>query len=134
MDELLYTVDGAAAAGESGSPSLKLGCSNGSTYRSGCLAIRKMLGGSLRVITSGMTGGPPAAAGNVTGSTCWLSTPTGTSLSSSLKRDEAPETVELQALKYAAILQPFYPETLVEEYSAWRRQSANEDVDAWTDR
>ena len=36
-----------------------------------------------------------------------------------LKRDEAPETVELQALKYAAFCSRFTPETLVEEYRSW---------------
>jgi hypothetical protein len=49
-----------------------------------------------------------------------------------LKRDEAPETVELQALKYAAFCSRFTRETLVEEYRTWRRQNAKEDLDAET--
>lgn len=47
-----------------------------------------------------------------------------------LKRDEAPKTVEMQALKYAAFCSQFTPETLTEEFRAWRRRVGGEDLDA----
>ncbi len=37
-----------------------------------------------------------------------------------LKRDPAPETVEVQALKYAAFCSRFTPDTLASEHAAWR--------------
>lgn len=132
MDEFLYTVDGAEAARAQQITLAQAGLREREHLQEWVLAHPEMLGGSLLVITSECDRWTSARGRERDRLDVLALDPDGHLVVVELKRDEAPETVELQALKYAAFCSRFTPETLVEEYRAWRRQSAKEDLDAET--
>lgn len=132
MDELLYTVDGAAAARARQISLAEAGLREREHLQEWVLAHPEMLGGSLLVITSECDRWTSARGRERDRLDVLALDPDGHLVVVELKRDEAPETVELQALKYAAYCSRFTAETVVEEYRAWRRHSAMEDLDAAT--
>ncbi|MGY1659634.1 hypothetical protein ACI78Q_00230 [Geodermatophilus sp. SYSU D00705] len=131
MDELLYTVDGAAAVRATPITLAEAGLREREHLQEWVLAHPEMLGGSLLVITSECDRWSSARGRERDRLDVLALDPDGHLVVVELKRDEAPETVELQALKYAAFCSRFTPETLVAEYRAWREQ-AGEVLDAET--
>src|SRR4051794_18666105 len=122
MDELLYTVDGAAAVRATTITLAEAGLREREHLQEWVLAHPEMLGGSMLVITSECDRWSSARGRERDRLDVLALDPDGHLVVVELKRDEAPETVEMQALKYAAFCSRFTPETLVAEYRAWREQ------------
>ena len=130
MDEFLYTVDGAAVARAQSITLAEAGLRERQHLQEWVLEHPEMVGGSLLVITSECDRWSSARGRERDRLDVLALDPDGHLVVVELKRDEAPETVELQAIKYAAYCSRFTPETLVEEYRGWLERSKSEKLDA----
>jgi alkylated DNA nucleotide flippase Atl1 len=128
MDELLYTVAGAAAVRATPVTLAEVGLREREHLQEWVLAHPEMLGGSLLVITSECDRWASVRGRERDRLDVLALDPDGHLVVVELKRDEAPETVELQALKYAAFCSRFTAESLVEEFRSWRARNG-EDLD-----
>src|SRR3954469_18194763 len=126
MDELLYTVDGAAAVRATPITLAETGLREREHLQEWVLAHPEMLGGSMLVITSECDRWSSARGRERDRLDVLALDRDGHLVVAELKRDEAPETVELQALKYAAYCSRFTPETLAEEYRNWLSSTGEE--------
>ena len=129
MDELLFTVDGATAARAEQITLAEAGLREREHLQEWVLDHPEILGGSLLIITSECDRWASARGRERDRLDVLALDPDGHLVVVELKRENAPETVELQALKYAAYCSRFTPESLAEEYCNWRRRSANENLD-----
>ncbi|MGH2868824.1 MAG: DNA-binding protein [Solirubrobacteraceae bacterium] len=133
MDELVYQVTGAAATRATPITLAEAGLKEREHLQEWVLKHPEMLGAGLLVLTSECDRWT-SARGRERDRLDVLALDTdGHLVVAELKRDAAPETVELQALKYAAYCSRFTPETLVEEYRAWRARHGEilSDADAF---
>lgn len=120
MDELVYQVAGAEAKRATPITLAEAGLREREHLQEWVLAHSEMLGAGLLILTSECDRWT-SARGRERDRLDVLALDTdGHLVVAELKRDMAPETVELQALKYAAFCSRFTPETLVEEYRGWR--------------
>lgn len=133
MDELLYTVAGAAATRATPITLAEAGLREREHLQEWVLANPEMLGGSLLVVTSECDRWASVRGRERDRLDVLALDPDGHLVVVELKRDEAPDTVEMQALKYAAFCSQFTPETLIEEFRAWHRRGG-QDLDAGTAR
>jgi alkylated DNA nucleotide flippase Atl1 len=120
MDELVYSVAGAEALPAKPITLAAAGLREREHLQEWVLAHPEMLGEPLLIVTSECDRWTSARGRerdrlDVLGLDVF-----GHLVVVELKRDEAPETVELQALKYAAYCSRFTPDTLVNEYRSWR--------------
>jgi alkylated DNA nucleotide flippase Atl1 len=129
MDELLYTVAGPAAARATPITLAEAGLREREHLQEWVLANPEMLGGSLLIVISECDRWSSVRGRERDRLDVLALDPDGHLVVVELKRDEAPETVEMQALKYAAFCSQFTPETLTEEFRSWRRR-AGDDLDA----
>jgi RecB family endonuclease NucS len=133
MDELLYTVDGAAAARAQPITLAEAGLREREHLQEWVLKNPEMLGGSLLVITSECDRWASARGRERDRLDVLALDPDGHLVVVELKRDEAPQTVELQAIKYAAYCSRFTAATLSRSTGPGAR-SADEVLDADTAR
>lgn len=120
MDELVYQVAGAAAERATPITLAQAGLKERDHLQEWVLEHSEMLGDGLLVVTSECDRWT-SARGRERDRLDVLAIDTdGHLVVAELKRDVAPETVEMQALKYAAYCSRFTPETLIDEYRAWR--------------
>jgi len=122
MNELVYQVAGAAAVRATPITLAQAGLKEREHLQQWVLEHSEMLGTGLLILTSECDRWV-SARGRERDRLDILALDTdGHLVVAELKRDEAPETVEMQALKYAAYCSRFTPETLIEEYRGWRRR------------
>ncbi|WP_406631243.1 hypothetical protein [Amycolatopsis sp. WGS_07] len=120
MDELVYQVTGAAAERAAPITLAQAGLRERDHLQEWVLEHPEMLGDGLLVVTSECDRWT-SARGRERDRLDVLAIDTdGHLVVAELKRDAAPETVETQALKYAAYCSRFTPGTLAREYRAWR--------------
>lgn len=122
MDELLYTVTGSAAARAVPITLAEAGLRERDHLQEWVLANPEMLGGSLLVVTSEFDRWSSVRGRERDRLDVLALDPDGHLVVVELKRDEAPETVEMQALKYAAYCSQFDATRLLAEYCAWRQR------------
>ncbi|MGW4527617.1 hypothetical protein [Amycolatopsis sp. NPDC004378] len=119
MDELVYQVTGAAARRATPITLAQAGLRERDHLQEWVLAHPEMLGTGMLIVTSECDRWT-SSRGRARDRLDVLALDTdGHLVVAELKRDVAPETVELQALKYAAYCSRFTPETLAEEYREW---------------
>jgi hypothetical protein len=111
-DELVFTVSGAEAKPVRATTLLEIGLSERRHLQEWVLAHPEILGPDIRVVTFEFdrwwaAGGDPLDRLDVLGLDR-----SGRLVVAELKRDAAPDTVEMQAIKYAAMASRFTPETL----------------------
>jgi hypothetical protein len=111
-DELVFTVSGAEAKPVRATTLLEIGLSERRHLQEWVLAHPEILGPDIRVVTFEFdrwwaVGGDPLDRLDVLGLDR-----SGRLVVAELKRDAAPDTVEMQAIKYAAMASRFTPETL----------------------
>jgi alkylated DNA nucleotide flippase Atl1 len=115
--ELVFTVDGAAASPATPVSLAEAGLKERSDLQEWVLAHPEILGAGVLVVTFEFdrwlagTGAKPLDRLDVLG----LDTD-GRLVVVELKRDKAPDTVDMQAVKYAAMASRFTEDTLVEQY------------------
>lgn len=122
MDELLYTVTGASAARANPISLAEAGLRERDHLQEWVLANPEMLGGSLLIITSEFDRWSSVRGRERDRLDVLALDPDGHLVVVELKRDQAPETVELQALKYAAYCSQFDATRVSEEYVTWRQR------------
>jgi hypothetical protein len=120
-DELVFTVSGAEANPVDATTLAEIGLSERQHLQEWVLAHPEILGPGIRVVTFEFdrwwaAGGDPLDRLDVLGLDR-----TGRLVVAELKRDAAPDTVEMQALKYAAMASRFTPETLGHQHARFRR-------------
>lgn len=120
MDELVYQVAGSAAKRASPITLAEAGLKERGHLQEWVLAHPVMLGPGLLVITSECDRWSSARGRERDRLDVLAFDTDGHLVVVELKRDLAPETVELRALKYAACCSRFTPETLAAEYRVWR--------------
>lgn len=132
MDEQLFRVNGSHATAAIAVSLEQAGLRERSDLQEWVIAHPEMIGPDVRIITfefarwSTADGGRNADRLDVLGLD-----PDGTLVVVELKRDSAPDTVEMQALKYAAMASRFTMDTLAETHA---RHLATEDSPVSTDQ
>ena len=120
-DELVFTVSGAEAKPVRATTLPEIGLSERQHLQEWVLAHPEILGPGIKVVTFEFdrwwaAGGDPLDRLDVLGLDR-----SGRLVVAELKRDAAPDTVEMQALKYAAMASRFTPETLGHQHARFRR-------------
>ena len=120
-DELVFTVSGAEAKPVRATTLPEIGLSERQHLQEWVLAHPEILGPGIKVVTFefdrwGAAGGDPLDRLDVLGLDR-----SGRLVVAELKRDAAPDTVEMQAIKYAAMASRFTPETLGHQHARFRR-------------
>lgn len=120
-DELVFTVSGAEAKPVRATTLLEIGLSERHHLQEWVLAHPEILGPGIRVVTFEFdrwwaVGGDPLDRLDVLGLDR-----SGRLVVAELKRDAAPDTVEMQAIKYAAMASRFTPETLGYQHARFLR-------------
>ena len=120
-DELVFTVSGAEAKPVRATTLPEIGLSERYHLQEWVLAHPEILGPGIKVVTFEFdrwwaAGGDPLDRLDVLGLDR-----SGRLVVAELKRDAAPDTVEMQALKYAAMASRFTPETLGHQHARFRR-------------
>ena len=124
-DELVFTVSGAEAKPVTATTLLEIGLSERHHLQEWVLAHPEILGPDIRVVTFEFdrwwaAGGDPLDRLDVLGLDR-----SGRLVIAELKRDAAPDTVEMQAIKYAAMASRFTPETLGYQHARFLRARGN---------
>jgi hypothetical protein len=120
-DELVFTVSGAEAKPVRATTLPEIGLSERHHLQEWVLAHPEILGPGIRVVTFEFdrwwaAGGDPLDRLDVLGLDRF-----GRLVIAELKRDAAPDTVEMQAIKYAAMASRFTPETLGYQHARFLR-------------
>jgi hypothetical protein len=120
-DELVFTVSGTAAKPVAGVSLAEIGLSERQHLQEWVIAHPEILGPHIMVVTFEFdrwwaARGSPLDRLDVLGLD-----QSGRLVVAELKRDAAPDTVEMQALKYAAMASRFTPETLGQQHARFRR-------------
>lgn len=120
-DELVFTVSGAEVKPVTATTLLEIGLSERQHLQEWVLAHPEILGPDIRVVTFEFdrwwaAGGDPLDRLDVLGLDR-----SGRLVIAELKRDAAPDTVEMQAIKYAAMASRFTPETLGYQHARFLR-------------
>jgi hypothetical protein len=116
-DELVFTVSGAAAKPAAAVSLAEIGLSERQHLQEWVIAHPEILGPHIMVVTFEFdrwwaAGGSPLDRLDVLGLDR-----SGRLVVAELKRDAAPDTVEMQAIKYAAMASRFTPETLASQHA-----------------
>lgn len=128
--ERLFTVDGSVATPATPISLAEAGLRERSDLQEWVLAHPHILGPDVKIISfefdrwRSSSGAPQLDRLDVLG----LDTE-GRLVVAELKRDRAPDTVEMQAIKYAAMASRFTEDVLVEHYRLFRKRHANIDLD-----
>jgi hypothetical protein len=120
-DELVFTVSGAEAKPVRATTLPEIGLSERQHLQEWVLAHPEILGPGIKVVTFEFdrwwaAGGDPLDRLDVLGLDR-----SGRLVVAELKRDAAPDTVEMQAIKYAAMASRFTPEALGHQHARFRR-------------
>lgn len=132
-DERVYTVDGSAAQPATPVSLAEAGLKERSDLQEWVIAHPEILGPGIMVVTTEFDRWQAAAGARPLDRLDVLGLDSdGRLVVAELKRDRAPDTVEMQAIKYAAFVSRFTEDTLVEHHLAHlkSRLSSHEGLDA----